>query len=128
MQQLLAETSQELEQNKAMYERAIADLEQEEARIAEQTQALKSLNDKTTVVALMIKRLLLENNDLGQSSLEVPETSEVNAAVAAPIDDFVNGNKDVAGFVVSKMDEIASILPPPPAPPRPGVARPPPDG
>lgn len=44
------------------------DLEHEEARIAEQTRALKSLNDKTTVVALMIKRLLLENNDLGQNS------------------------------------------------------------
>ena len=121
MQQLLDQTSRELETNMQCFETAKADLEREEAHIAEQTRALKGLEDKTTVVALMIKRLLMEKRDLEQSPQEVLETREVNAAVSAPVDDFVHGQKDSSCFVNSKMDEISSILPPPAARPRPPV-------
>ena len=117
MQQLLDQTSRELDVNRRKFETAKADLEREEAHVAEQTRMLKSLEDKTTVVALMIKRLLMENRDLEQSSHEVPETREVSAALATPVD-FVHG-RDEVGFVGSKMDEISSILAPPAARPRP---------
>ena len=118
MQQLLDQTSRELDVNRQKFETAKADLEREEAHVAEQTRTLKSLEDKTTVVALMIKRLLMENRDLEQSSHEVPETREVSAALSTPVDDFVRG-RDEVGFVGSKMDEISSILAPPAARPRP---------
>jgi len=117
------EQREHLERTRRKYEEACAVLESERAALARGEAELSKLNDRSGVVAFMIKQLLREQGlqDEGAAAELVlkPQNSspeidaEIVRTIRAPIDHYFRDHGDITTYIDDKLAEIEGILDPP---------------
>lgn len=110
----------DLERTKARYVAACAVLESEREGLARGEAEVAKLNDRSAVVAFMIKQLLREQGlrDEGaaaalvlRSQNSTPEIdAEIIKTIREPIDHYFRDNGDITRYIDDKLAEIGGIL------------------
>ena len=111
-----------LEKTKRKYYEACCVLESEEAALKRGEEELRKVNDRSAVVAFMIKQLLREQGlqDEGAAAELVlkpqnssPETDlEILRAIREPIDHYFRDHSDINEYIEDKLYDIEKILTP----------------